>query len=219
MLGNRQFQQIRDADQHALRDPSLPGTLAIALAATGCSSSPSKSSPDGGDASTFNVPWDWVGIVGTGQSLSVGGNAAAVTATQQPYNNLKLSFGGATVAPPFDPTIASLAVVPLVEPIRPLATSYPSAYPDNIYGETPHTAMADQITAMAMAAASRDYVTVHTVVGRVGPAADRHREESDRLAHDGDVGAGLRTRPCSRRRPSPGWRRRRGRPTASAPSS
>ena len=101
--------------------------LAMVLAGAGCSSSAPKSSPDGGpDASTFNVAWDWVGIIGTGQSLSVGGNAAAVTATEQPYNNLKLSLGGATVAPPFDPTIASLAVVPLFEPIRPLATSYPA---------------------------------------------------------------------------------------------
>ena len=78
--------------------------LAIAWGAAGCSSSPSKSNSDAGaDASTFNVAWDWVGIVGTGQSLSVGGNAPSVTATQQPYNNLKLSFGGATVAPPFEP--------------------------------------------------------------------------------------------------------------------
>ena len=148
-----------------------PLALAIALAGTGCSSSPAKSSPDGGgDASTVNVAWDWVGVVGTGQSLSVGGNAPSVTATQQPYGNLKLSFGGATVAPPFDPTIASLAVVPLVEPIRPIATSYPSAYPDNIYGETPHTAMANQVTALTMQAASHDYVTIHTVVGENGQA-------------------------------------------------
>ncbi|HZL20629.1 MAG TPA: dockerin [Polyangia bacterium] len=144
--------------------------LAIAWGAAGCSSSPSKSTPDaGGDASTVNVAWDWVGIVGTGQSLSVGGNAPSVTATTQPYDNLKLSFGGATVAPPFDPTIASLALVPLVEPIRPLATTYPSAYPDNIYGETPHTAMANQITALARQA-SQDYLTVHTVVGEDGQA-------------------------------------------------
>ncbi|HEY5088868.1 MAG TPA: dockerin, partial [Polyangia bacterium] len=148
-----------------------PLALAIALAGTGCSSSPAKSSPDGGgDASTVNVAWDWVGVIGTGQSLSVGGNAPSVTATQQPYGNLKLSFGGATVAPPFDPTIASLAVVPLVEPIRPIATSYPSAYPDNIYGETPHTAMANQVTALTMQAASHDYVTIHTVVGENGQA-------------------------------------------------
>jgi hypothetical protein len=119
-----------------------PVALAIARAGIGCSSSPAKSTLDGGgDASLVNVAWDWVGVVGTGQSLSVGGNAPSVTATQQPYHNLKLSFGGATVAPPFDATIPTLAVVPLIEPIRPIATSYPSAYPDNIYGETPHTAL------------------------------------------------------------------------------
>ena len=59
-------------------------------------------------------------------------------------------------------------MVPLVEPIRPLAASYPSAYPENIYGETPHTAMADQVTALAMQAASRDYLTIHSVVGESG---------------------------------------------------
>ena len=61
--------------------------------------------------------------------------------------------------PPFDPSIASLALVPLTEPLRPIATSYPSAYPDNLYGETPHTAMANQLTAMAMAQATHDYVS------------------------------------------------------------
>jgi hypothetical protein len=145
--------------------------LALALVAGACSSNAAKPSPDGGpDAATYSFPWDWVGIVGTGQSLSVGALGTPVTAAaeQQPYNNLKLSFGGATVAPPFDPTIASLSLVPLTETLRAVATSYPSAYPANLNGETPHTAMADQITSMAMQAAMHDYVTVHTVVGESG---------------------------------------------------
>jgi hypothetical protein len=142
----------------ALRSPLM--ALVIALVGVGCSADQPPPS--------LNVAWDWVGVVGTGQSLSVGALGTPVMATQQPYSNLKLSFGGAAVAPPFDPTLASLQVVPLTEPLRPVATSYPSAYPDNLYGETPHAAMANEITALAMQAASRDYVTVHTVVGESG---------------------------------------------------
>jgi hypothetical protein len=136
--------------------------LAIAWSGPGCSSGGGASPP------SFNFAWDWVGIVGTGQSLSVGAMGTPVLATQPSFNNLKLSFGGAAIAPPFDPALASLEMVPLTEPLRPVANSYPSAYPANLYGETPHAAMAGQITALAMQEASRDYVTVHTVVGESG---------------------------------------------------
>jgi hypothetical protein len=127
-------------------------------------------SRDGGDGGggSLNVAWNWVGIVGTGQSLSVGDHGTPIMATQQPYNNLKLSSGSAVVAPPFDPTLAQLTMVPLVEPLRPLAVSYPSAYPANLYGETPHTAMADEITSLVRQTGAPDYVTVHTVVGESG---------------------------------------------------
>jgi hypothetical protein len=133
--------------------------LGVALGGAGCG---------GGGGPSYNFAWDWVGIVGTGQSLSVGALGTPVLASQPSYNNLKLAFGGATVTPPFDPAIASLEVVPLTEPLRPLANSYPSAYPVNLYGETPHSAMASQLTALAMQGASHDYVTVHTVVGESG---------------------------------------------------
>jgi hypothetical protein len=113
-------------------------------------------------------PWDWAGIVGTGQSLSIGALGLPFVATSQPYHNLKLSLGAATV-PPFDPMSSELSLVPLVEPIRPTDPAYPSAYPGNLDGESPHTAMADEITALVMAAtAGGDYVTVHTVVGESG---------------------------------------------------
>ncbi|WP_437680297.1 dockerin [Sorangium sp. So ce131] len=111
--------------------------------------------------------WDWTGIVGTGQSLSVGTEGNPIRGSEQRFNNLKLSLGDASV-PPFDPLSSALSMVPLVEPIRTLSTTYPSAYPKNIYGETPHTAMADQITSLAQAASVGDYVTVHTVVGESG---------------------------------------------------
>ena len=137
---------------------------------------------------TYNFPWDLVGIVGTGQSLSVGAFGTPIIATQQPYNNLKLSFGGATVAPPFDSTIASLELVPLTEPLRATASSYPSAYPANLYGETPHAAMANQLTATAMQAASHDYVSVHTVVGESGQPMTVIKKNPTNLPADGTSG-------------------------------
>jgi hypothetical protein len=113
--------------------------------------------------------WDWNGIIGTGQSLSTG--TPPVMSTVQPYNNLKLSLGAAgnAAVPPWDPNLPDLAMVPLVEPVRPLASGYPSAYPGNLYGETPHSAMAREITALARGESpARDYVTVHTLVGESG---------------------------------------------------
>jgi hypothetical protein len=113
-------------------------------------------------------PFDWMGVVGTGQSLSVGAEGNPVTLTKQPYQNLKLALGGAMV-PPYDPSAASLMMAPLVEPIRPSAPAYPGAYPLNIYGETPHTAMANQISALfAAQKGNGEYQTVHTVVGESG---------------------------------------------------
>jgi hypothetical protein len=157
--------------------------LALALtlpwaAVIGCSSGstgPDAGSPDGAmdSGSMLNFGWDWNGLIGTGQSLSVGafGNPVTATAATQRFNNLKLSLGGASVLPPFDSSLPALAMVPLIEPIRPTDPAYPSAYPGNIDGETPHTAMADQITQLVMdSGGGHDYVGVHTVVGESGQA-------------------------------------------------
>jgi len=136
-----------------------PGTATDAGADTGADAGP-----------TLSFAWDWTGVIGTGQSLSVGGgdSGTPLVAKTQLYNNLKLALNGALV-PPFDPTIDSLSMVPLVEPIRPTDPSYPSAYPGNLDGETPHTAMSEQITKMVMDAANgHDYITAHTVVGESG---------------------------------------------------
>jgi hypothetical protein len=112
-----------------------------------------------------------VGVIGTGQSLAVGGhgNAAAmpVGGTTQRFRNLKLSLGSGNV-PPFDSNNAALSMVPLVETLRALATGYPSPYPRNIYGQSFHTAMGDEITTLVMAGQSRDYITAHTAVGEAG---------------------------------------------------
>jgi hypothetical protein len=115
------------------------------------------------------VPFNITGIVGTGQSLSVGAEAPGFSAAaRQPhFNNLKLALNG-TQVPPFNPNAGALSLVPLVEPLRPLATTFPSAYPANLYGETPHAAMAAQVTMLARQAGAADYVTAHTVVGESG---------------------------------------------------
>jgi hypothetical protein len=130
--------------------------------------------------------FDITGIIGTGQSLSVGMDAPtpSASAMQPHFANLKLDLGGAQV-PPFDPSAPSLSLVPLVEPIRPFATTFPSAYPANIYGETPHAAMAAQVTAMAQRAGERDYVQIHTVVGENGQGMS----VIDKAATEVDVGA------------------------------
>jgi hypothetical protein len=122
-----------------------------------------------GEASTPVRGWDWNGVVGTGQSLAVGAMASNAALTAQPFKNLKLSLGTAKVGvPPYNANDPALSVVPLVEPIRAEAPSYPGAYPLNIYGETPHTAMADQISALYQKDTGGDYITVHTVVGESG---------------------------------------------------
>jgi hypothetical protein len=145
------------------------GGSAGAAGAAGASGTAGAGGSGGGSAGTPRALWDYVGIIGTGQSLAVGAQAGAITpaATMQAYNNLKLSLGTATV-PPFDANDPALSLVPLVEPIRPTATGYPSAYPANLYGESPHTAMAAEMTELARAGGLEDFVTVHTVVGESG---------------------------------------------------
>jgi hypothetical protein len=99
----------------------------------------------------------------------VGVAGAAVTLTVQPFGNMKLSLGDASVTiPPYRPDDAALSLAPLVEPIRAETTAYPSAYPFNIWGESPHTAMADELSWLAKAAGGNDFVTIHTVVGESG---------------------------------------------------
>jgi hypothetical protein len=130
--------------------------------------------PAGSDASPIKVrlldtaltiAWNWAGVVGTGQSLAVGQNGTPVASTTQPYGNLKLSTG--SLAWPIDPTNSVLKMVPLIEPVGRLASNYPSSWPTNIAGETPHSAMANQITAMVRAS-GRDYVGVHGEFGENG---------------------------------------------------
>ena len=104
--------------------------------------------------------YDWIGIVGTGQSLSVGASGRPVLTTTQPFHNLKLQAEGPIPGHPLDES-GALSLVPLVEPIRPFWSGGSTEYPNNVFGETPHSAMANELSALAGA----DYVTLHTVVG------------------------------------------------------
>jgi hypothetical protein len=138
---------------------------------------------------TPTARWDFTGIIGTGQSLSVGAEASNVTpkATTQPYGNLKLSLGGVTV-PPFNSDAPELSLVPLVEPIRPFAMGYPSAYPANLYGESPHTAMSAQITALAKAGGLSDFITIHTVAGESGQPMSVINKTAMEVVNTGTMG-------------------------------
>jgi lysophospholipase L1-like esterase len=113
-----------------------------------------------------NIPWDWSGIIGTGQSLAVGDHGWPAKSTNQPYSNLKLST--ANLPWPIDADDTNLSMVPLVEPIGRLAKGYPSAWPNNISGETSHSAMANQISALVQASSGRDFISVHGEVGENG---------------------------------------------------
>lgn len=117
-----------------------------------------------------SATWDWNGVIGTGQSLAVGVQGGVVS-VEPSYRNLKLDLGN-RLSPAMDPSSRRLSLVALREPIRALTDGYPGPYPRNIYGETPHTAMASQITALALrdTAGQGDYVTVHSVVGESGQA-------------------------------------------------
>lgn len=133
----------------------------------------------------FAPAWDFNGVIGTGQSLSVGAYGTPLRATQPSFHNLKLERGGS--ASPLEPDDPRLALVPLCEPIRSLTTRFPGPYPRNIFGETPHTAMATQITALVSAKTSGtgDYVTVHSVVGESGQAMRVIEKGAERSADTG----------------------------------
>ena len=153
-----------------------------------------------------------------GQSLAVGGHGNApampIGATTQRFRNLKLSLGNASV-PPFDPNNTTLSMVPLVETIRAIATGYPSPYPRNIYGESFHTAMADELVDAGDGGAEpRLHHRAHR--GRRGRPGD---QPSCRRARTTPARPGALTpRRCSRSPRSRGSPRRRARATAWARS-
>jgi hypothetical protein len=141
-------------------------SLVKSLLLCGALAAGSAAAADTSSAPAPKPAWDWTGIIGTGQSLSVGEQGKPVLSTTQPYHNLKLSTDD--LPWPVDPNDPKLALVPLVEPIGRIAPRYPSSWPRNIAGETPHSAMANELTALVVAAAGVDFVSVHSAVGENG---------------------------------------------------
>lgn len=161
-----------------LREMAWAARLAIVfgalLSTAACSRSSDTASATAGATrltgdGTMKKLWDWNGIIGTGQSLSVGVGGTPLRATQPSHQNLKLDLGN-RFFPALDDTSSRLSLVPLCEPIRPFGSGFPTPFPSNIQGETPHTCMASQITELTLAetAGKGDYVTVHSVVGESG---------------------------------------------------
>jgi hypothetical protein len=111
-------------------------------------------------------PYDWMGVIGAGQSLAVG-NVGTPTSNATSPQGLMLSH---ITGPPFNPDDSALAMVRLSEPIRTLVplSGYPSAYPANIFGETPHTFMANQVATLYRRWNQGEYMTVHSVIGESG---------------------------------------------------
>src|SRR5215471_14471746 len=100
-----------------MRFPNAGGFFILMTAFSIHAASPS---PDAG----LHIPWDWSGVIGTGQSLSVGEAGKPALSTNHPYSNLKLST--AHLPWPIDPNDTNLAIVPLVEPIGRPSRGYPS---------------------------------------------------------------------------------------------
>lgn len=148
------------------------------------------------DSATENVPptapekppFDWVGIVGTGQSLSVGAHAEKLISTNQPFHNGKLVDTGPDPKYPLTGGMPKYAIVPLVELIRPKLTGYADTqYPNNIYGETPHSGMANEISTLFLARTGSDYVTLHSVVGWSGRPLTSINKEGGMRAYPGSL--------------------------------
>lgn len=131
---------------------------------------------DGADANTFPsvAPFEWVGVISTGQSLSVGYAAGPAVSTTQPFNNKKLVDNGPVPQYPIDGNGAIYELAPLTEPFRvrslPGYAGSEEQYPNNIWGETPNAGMANEISSLWLARTGKEYVTIHSNVGWSGHA-------------------------------------------------
>lgn len=132
---------------------------------------------------------DWVGVVGTGQSLSIGLAGSPAISTVQPFNNLKLHDDGPDPQYGIDGR-GVLSLAPLTEPFRPSdLPGWPDdQYPNNLQGETPNAGMANEITQLWLQRAGTDFVTIHSVVGWSGRCLrDIDRTNPDRRAYPGTL--------------------------------
>jgi len=136
------------------------GALATGVVGAGCGGG-QATNPDGG------APQSWVGVIGTGQSLSVGAASNGLLFTAPSANNRKLSLGARGMSWPIDTADPELSLAPLAEPIRPLdMTGFSQPYPNNIYGESFHTAMGTQLSATSLMTVGSALTSVHSVVGQ-----------------------------------------------------
>ena len=159
-------------------------------ALTGCNSSSlpmlNHSTPEPNKTTPFA---DWVGVIGTGQSLSIGLAGSPAISTVQPFNNLKLQDDGPDPRYPLDGS-GVLSLVPLTEPFRPsdLAGWPDDQYPNNLQGETPNAGMANEITQLWLENGGTDFVTIHSVVGWSGRCLrDIDKTNPDRRAYPGSL--------------------------------
>jgi len=143
----------------------LLGTLALSSCGGGEVPGTSNSLQVGGPGRLA----DWVGVIGTGQSLSVGAAAGTPISTTQPFNNLKLHDDGPPPQYPLDGS-GDLSLIPLTERFRPPLEGWPpdGQYPNNIQGESPNAGTANEITQLWSDRMGTDYVTIHSVVGWSG---------------------------------------------------
>lgn len=127
----------------------------------------------GGGAAPLKAPFDWVGVIGTGQSLSVG-VAAGVLDDTQPYNNLKLKDSGPDPKYPLSGGAPQWSLVPLTELIRAkvpgTGPGYDDGqYPNNIAGETPHSGLSNTLSWLwKQRGDAGEYITTTSVVGWSG---------------------------------------------------
>lgn len=160
--------------------PWTDGGMGIAgvPSAAGAGTEPIAGSGGAGGEGSALTGGEWVGVLGTGQSLSVGVGANPIVATTQPYANLKLSLGAHETTWPLDPNDAELSIVPLVEPLRtPTATCCSQPYPTNIYGESYHTMMGSQLSWLSLRDLQKDLVTVHIEAGRSATSMNGIRKD------------------------------------------
>jgi hypothetical protein len=148
------------------------------------------------DAASQGAPFDWVGIIGTGQSLSVGWESTAISTTQ-PFKNFTLEDRGPDPKYPIDgAATAQWSLVPLIEPVRQAVSPDAgtpgygdSQYPDDLwdyngsYGETPHSGMANTLSTLWSARGMGDYVTAHSVVGWAGHCLSDINKEGGQRAY------------------------------------
>ncbi len=154
------------------------GTTSAAAATSGSTTGPAHGGP----------PPIFVGIIGSGQSLSVGVYGAPILSDTTAYDNLKLEDDGPDPRYAFDGG-GLYSLVPLVEPIRPMPLPgwLDDQYPNNIYGETPHTALANQLTSLSLAADGGNLISIQTVVGWSGHCLSDIDKEGTGQAYPGSL--------------------------------